>query len=51
VLDTSNVFITTTVESIGLIALDEVPISWEKSSLVEAIELFEADNLLEIAKF
>jgi hypothetical protein len=51
VLDTSNVFITTTVESFGLIALDEVPASPKKPSLVELIELSKADNLLEIAKF
>jgi hypothetical protein len=51
VLDTSDVFITTTMESIGLISSDEVPSSPEKSSLIEAAELSEANNLLAIAKF
>jgi hypothetical protein len=46
-----DVFIITTMESFGLIALDEVPASPEKPSLVEAIELSEVDNLLAIIKF
>jgi hypothetical protein len=51
VLDRSDVFITRTMESIGLIASDEVPTSLEKSSLVKAIDLSEVDNLLAIAKY
>ena len=47
----SNVFISTAMESFGVIALDEVPTSPGKPSLVEAIELSEVDNLLAITKF
>jgi hypothetical protein len=51
VLDTSNVFISTTVESTRLIAPDEVLAPPENPSLVGAIELFDAEHLLVIAKF
>jgi hypothetical protein len=50
-LDTSDVFISTTHESFGLIAPDEAPAPPKKPSLVWAIELSKANNLLEIAKF
>jgi hypothetical protein len=50
-LDTSDVFITTTVESSGLMAPDEVPAPPEEPSLVGAIELSEAENLLVSAQF
>ena len=50
-MDTSDVFITTAVESVGLTALDEVPTAPEKPSLVGAIELSEAENLLASAQF
>ena len=51
VLDTLDVFITTTVESRGLIVLDEVPILPSTASLIEAIELSAKDHLLACASF
>jgi hypothetical protein len=51
VLDTSDVFFTTTVESRGLIALDEVPIPPPTALLVKAIELSAKDHLLACASF
>jgi hypothetical protein len=51
VLDTSDVFITTTIESSGLMAPDEVPAPLEQPSLVGVIELSEAESLLATAHF
>jgi hypothetical protein len=51
VLNTSDVFISTTVESTGLIAPDEVLPPPQNPSLVGAIELSDAEHLQAIAKF
>jgi hypothetical protein len=50
-VDTSNVFVTTTVESAGLIAPKTVPNPPETASLVGAIELFAEENLLAHAQY
>jgi hypothetical protein len=51
VLDTSDVFISTTVESTGLIAPDKVLPPPQNPSLVGAIELSDAEHLQATAKF
>jgi hypothetical protein len=51
VLDTSDVFITTTMESRGLIAPDQVPEPPATASLVGAIELSAEDHLVASAAF
>jgi hypothetical protein len=50
-VDTSNVFVTTTVESAGLIVPETVPNPPETASLVGAIELFAEENLLAHAQY
>lgn len=51
VVDTSDVFIMTTVETGGLIAQAKVPTPPRVPSLIGAIELSEADHLLASAKY
>ena len=49
--DTSNVFITTSLEVQGMSAPERVPPPPITVSLIGAIELLDKDNLLAIAKF
>ena len=49
--DTTNVFITTTVEVRGMSALERVPPPPSTACLVGAIELSHIDNMLAIARF
>ena len=49
--DTTNVFITTSLEVVGMSALERVPPPPSSTSLVGAIELSDVDNLLATAKF
>jgi hypothetical protein len=51
VVDTSNVFITTTIEASGLIALEDVSTLSLIVSLEGAIELSAKEHLLATAKF
>jgi hypothetical protein len=51
VVQTADVFITTSVESMGLIAPDEVPPPPNTASLLGAIELFAEDHLLAAATY
>jgi hypothetical protein len=51
VLDTSDIFITTTIESTGLIAPETVPSPPQTASLVGAIELSVEENLLATAQY
>ena len=49
--DTTNVFITTTIEIWGMSALERVPPPPSIACLVGAIELSDIDNMLAIARF
>jgi hypothetical protein len=51
VVDTTDVFITTTLEASGLTVPTEVPVHPTTQSLVGAIELSAEDNLLAIATY
>ncbi len=51
VVDIENVFITTTMETNGLSAPEILPRPSTTISLIEAIELFDKDNLLALARF
>jgi hypothetical protein len=51
VLDTSDIFITTTIESTGLVAPETVPSLPQTASLVGAIELSTEENLLATAQY
>jgi len=46
VADTSDMFITTTVETVGLIPPEVIPSRPQTSSLIRAVELSVEDNLL-----
>jgi hypothetical protein len=51
VLDTSDIFITTTIESTGLVAPEMVPSPPQTASLVGVIELSVEENLLATAQY
>jgi hypothetical protein len=51
VVNIKNVFITTTLESNGLIAPKGLSPPPTIASLIRAIELFDKDNLLALARF
>jgi hypothetical protein len=51
VLDTSDIFITTTIESTGLVAPETVPSPPQTTSLVGAIELSAEENLLATTQY